>query len=162
MDIGVRLRALRDSKKLTAKQLSASSGVPEKTIYRIERGEVSDPKLSTITKLINSLSCTANDLLMDESKSGLEGRLKLSFEKAKSLSPRDKGTLINVIDRFCMASNFIYSYDKSSDPERENDEVLLSLAIDAEHGREIEEQVRKEEPYSEPSEFFNPARPDNS
>lgn len=43
--------------KLTARELADASGVPEKTIYRIETGEVKDPRLSSLEPLIRTLNC---------------------------------------------------------------------------------------------------------
>ena len=44
------LMATRDRKKMTQAQLSALSGVPQKTISRIENG-IDVPKVSTLLKL---------------------------------------------------------------------------------------------------------------
>lgn len=48
------LHRARKEKKLTQKQLSELSGVPQETISRIESGE-RDPQLQTIIKLANSI-----------------------------------------------------------------------------------------------------------
>lgn len=65
MSIGDRLREIRKSQRLTAKELSERSGIPEKTIYRIETGEVKDPRISSVEPIIRALNCSADDVLME-------------------------------------------------------------------------------------------------
>jgi transcriptional regulator with XRE-family HTH domain len=60
--IGDRIRALREGKRLFQKDLAKSAGLPIRTIGRIERGEV-DVRLSTLTRIAKALGSRTKDLL---------------------------------------------------------------------------------------------------
>lgn len=106
MDIGGRLRKIRTEQNLTAKQLSELSGVPEKTIYRIETGEVQDPRLSSIEPLIQALNCSADELLFDKEKFSDLGALRQEFASATTLDEHDLETLVEVVRKFNLAARF--------------------------------------------------------
>ncbi len=100
MGIGERLREKRKELKLTAKELSERSGVPEKTIYRIETNEVADPKISSLKPIIEVLGCSADEIIMDKEKQGLSGILKYQFERSEKLPVKEKALLIQIIKRW--------------------------------------------------------------
>lgn len=106
MDIGDRLRRVRTEQNLTAKQLSELSGVLEKMIYRIETGEVKDPRLSSIEPLILTLNCSADELLFDKDKFTDLGALRREFAQATTLNDHDLETLIEVVRKFNLAASF--------------------------------------------------------
>lgn len=54
MEITGKLIAMRDRFKISQRELSRLSGVPQKTISRIESG-IDIPKISTLMKLANAL-----------------------------------------------------------------------------------------------------------
>ena len=60
--VGLKIRLIREMKSLFQSDLSASSGLPVRTIGRIERGEV-DVRLSTLRKVAKSLGISLKDLL---------------------------------------------------------------------------------------------------
>lgn len=105
MSIGERIRKKRKEMKLTAKELSKRSGVPEKTIYRIETNEVVDPKISSIKPIIKVLGCSADDLIMNSKNAGLSGMLKYQFERSDKLPIKEKAQLIQIIDRWVNSVN---------------------------------------------------------
>ncbi len=106
MDIGNRLRDVRTQQELTAKQLSELSGVPEKTIYRIETGEVKDPRLSSIEPLIKALNCSADELLFDQDEfTGLEN-LRQEFAHAAKLDDHNLDLLLQLVRKFNLATTF--------------------------------------------------------
>lgn len=106
MDIGDRLRKVRKQQKLTAKQLSEKSGVPVKTIYRIETGEVKDPRLSSLEPLIKTLNCSADELLFDADQFTNLERLRQAFARATQLHELNLETLIEVVNKFTLACSF--------------------------------------------------------
>lgn len=106
MDIGDRLRSVRTQQDLTAKQLSELSGVPEKTIYRIETGEVKDPRLSSIEPLIRALNCSADELLFDKDELTSLESLRREFTLAAKLDDYNLEILLVLIRKFNLATNF--------------------------------------------------------
>lgn len=98
MSIGKRLREARNKESITAKKLSELTGVPEKTIYRIETEEVADPKLSSIIPLIKALNCSADEILFAPEDFMSLGKLKQSFMKASQLEDHDIDVLSRVIN----------------------------------------------------------------
>jgi len=106
MDIGDRLRKVRKQQNLTAKQLSEKSGVPVKTIYRIETGEVKDPRLSSLEPLIKALNCSADELLFDiDQFTNLEA-LRQIFARATQLHEINQEQLIEVVNKLLLAYSF--------------------------------------------------------
>ena len=116
MSLGARLRQARESKKLSAKELSALSGVPEKTIYRIETGEVTDPRLSSIKPLLSTLECNANTMIFDEDEVSIESELQHAFADTKYLPEEEKRFLIELLRRWTMIGHIDSSasnYDRN-------------------------------------------------
>jgi transcriptional regulator with XRE-family HTH domain len=62
VEVGERVRQLRDARGLLQRQLAFSAGLPLRTIGRIERGEV-DVRLSTITKIADALGVPLKALM---------------------------------------------------------------------------------------------------
>jgi transcriptional regulator with XRE-family HTH domain len=57
-NLGTRLRRIRETKVLTRYRLAKISGVSEAYIYRIERGEIKNPRRDTLGKLAAGLNVT--------------------------------------------------------------------------------------------------------
>lgn len=68
MSIGENVKALRLRKGLTQSQLAKAAEMPLTQISRIENNDT-DPKASTLNKVINALGCNANDLFNEPSES---------------------------------------------------------------------------------------------
>jgi transcriptional regulator with XRE-family HTH domain len=60
-----RLREERRRAALTQGELAERAGVGINTIVRIETGEITDPRVSTLRKLARALGLEARDLLTD-------------------------------------------------------------------------------------------------
>ena len=60
-----KLKEERRRAALTQGELAERAGVGINTIVRIETGEISEPRVSTLRKLANALSVEARDLLDD-------------------------------------------------------------------------------------------------
>ena len=103
MAIGENLKRERRDKGMTQGDLAIMTGIRLNHISKIERNE-SDPKLSTINKLINALECSANALLMDNPSVNMDAKLMAVFERARNLNDRDKEIVLDVVDTYCMAS----------------------------------------------------------
>ena len=61
-DIGMRIRAMRLTRKLTQEQLAEAAGVGITHISHIETGN-SIPSVQTLVEIINALDCSADELL---------------------------------------------------------------------------------------------------
>ena len=104
MSIGEKIRSIRNQQNLTVSELSKQSGVPEKTIYRIETGEVKDPKISSIKPVIKALNCSADEIIFDQDDYFTFGELRRAFANASELPEHEIETLIIVIQKFCFAT----------------------------------------------------------
>ena len=65
--IGKRVLELRKDQELTQDQLAESSGVPQGTISRLERGVSGDVQISTVEKLAIALGVNIESLLAPSS-----------------------------------------------------------------------------------------------
>ncbi|MBL4568736.1 MAG: helix-turn-helix transcriptional regulator [Flavobacteriaceae bacterium] len=105
MSIGEQIRKIRTQQKLTVKTLSELSNVPEKTIYRIETGEVQDPKLSSVEPIIKALNCSADEIIFSHDDFYKLGDLRQAFALATKLNEVDQDMLIRLIQKVSLASS---------------------------------------------------------
>lgn len=117
MAIGENLKRLRRDKHLTQGELAEQSGIRVGQVSKIERNEV-DPKLSTIYSLINALECSPNALINDVSSTNLDGLLSMALERMQKLPDENKNTLLDIIDKYCIAMSMQALLDK------ENNKIL--------------------------------------
>lgn len=106
MNFGERIRTIRNQQGLTAKELSTLSQVPEKTIYRIETGEVADPKLSTIEPLVKALNCSADELIFDKDNFSKLGQLRRYFLNFTELEEDQQQLILDVLQKLMLAMAF--------------------------------------------------------
>lgn len=102
MSLGENVARLRRAKGLTQGDLSNKTGIKIGHISKIER-DLSDPKTSTLYKLMQALECSPDSLMGDSRKVGVSGMMKSSFEMAQNLPDREKETVIDLIDKYCTA-----------------------------------------------------------
>lgn len=105
MSVGERIRSIRTEQKLTVKELSKASGVPDKTIYRIETGEVEDPRMSSITALIRALNCSADEVIFDSKDFPRFSRLRQALLNFTEMEENQQDFLMDVMEKlsFSMA-----------------------------------------------------------
>lgn len=103
MSFGERLRKVRTEQGLTAKELSEASGVPEKNIYRIETGEVADPRMSTVMPLIRALNCSADEIFFDKEDFTKLAQLRQLFLQFPEMLEPHKDLLLDVIQKLNLA-----------------------------------------------------------
>lgn len=63
--LGDKLREARRREALTQGDLAEKSGVGITTIVRLERGQITEPRVSTLRKLAGALDVEPRDLLED-------------------------------------------------------------------------------------------------
>ena len=112
MTIGDRLRDSRKNQNLTAKKLSKLSGVPEKTIYRIETGEVKDPKISSLTPLIKALNCSSDEIIFSPNEFIGLGALKQALIKVSRLPELEQNLVLDLVQKICLATAFEYEISR--------------------------------------------------
>lgn len=103
MSLGANIKRFRQDNGWTQGQLSKVSGVRLGHISRLERGDT-DPKISTIYRLVEAFGCSADSLLMDVEQMTLSAQMKVSYERAEALPDEDKLVIMNLIDKYCVAS----------------------------------------------------------
>ncbi len=102
MSLGKNLKRMRKDKGLSQDQLSNKTGIRVAHISKLE-SDASDPKLSTIYKLMEGLNCSADGLLMDKNKVGLDNILKVTLERVEQLPDANKRIIIDVIHHYCQS-----------------------------------------------------------
>ena len=110
MALGENLRRLRKEKGWTQHELAERAGIKLTHISTLEKVE-SDPKLSTIIKLIGALECSPNDLLATDGPEGLAAGLRVAIEKAMRLPSQDKTLLLHLIDKFLVSDQLRKVYE---------------------------------------------------
>lgn len=106
MNVGKQIRKIRTQQSMTVKQLSEISSVPEKTIYRIETGEVQDPKISSIEPIIRALNCSADEILFSHDDYHKFGELRQVFANISQMREPDQEMLIRMMRMVSLASSF--------------------------------------------------------
>src|SRR5689334_22012605 len=91
MDFPQRLTFLRKQRNLTQKALAEAVGIHVTQLRRYEAGS-SQPTLDILRKLAVSLRVSADMLLFDLNERGPDDDLRLHFEAASRLSPKEKET----------------------------------------------------------------------
>lgn len=115
MSFGDNVKRFRRDKGWTQNQLAEASGLKSSHIPKIEN-EKTDPKLSTIHKLINAFKCSPDTLLLDHNKIGLDGVLKATLERATELPDIKKKIIIDIVDKYCIACGLEAAFE----PENKN------------------------------------------
>lgn len=113
MSLGENIKRLRRDKKWTQQELAEKADVQMGHVSKLERNE-SDPKLETIYKLMAAFECSPNALLNDVKKTQLDGRVEMALERVQGLPEEDKKSLLNVIDKYCIAISLQSMLDNSA------------------------------------------------
>lgn len=91
MEIGARVRILRESKGLSARQLAEAASLDPTQISKIENGK-STPSLQALERICNVLGIKLSEFFSDESSSLSPDLLQL-LENAKKLPPAERKAL---------------------------------------------------------------------
>ena len=75
-----KLRIMKKQSRLTTKEISSKSGLPEPTLEKLFAGATKDPKLNTIQQLVHFLGYTLDDL-DDVPKNGNQLKVQSPAEK---------------------------------------------------------------------------------
>jgi transcriptional regulator with XRE-family HTH domain len=135
MSFGDNLKRLRRDKGWTQGQLADAADLKVGHIPKLEASN-SDPKMSTIYKLITALGCSADTLLMDTDKIGTDGLLKASLERMQQLPETQKYILIDIVDAYCIRHSIQSNFKR--------DGFKIMLFKDQPKGILNDEQLEKE------------------
>jgi transcriptional regulator with XRE-family HTH domain len=93
---------MRRDKGWTQGELAERAGIKINHVSKLEPDDT-DPKLSTLYKLMQAFSCSPDSLLMDLNRVSTDAILKQTLERATALPEDEKRAIINVADGYCMA-----------------------------------------------------------
>lgn len=96
MNIGDRLRILREQSGISGKALAEKIGIVPSQINKIEHN-VTKPSLDTLEKICAALGITLGDFFAPD-KMELEPEILRFLQSAKKLTPDERKKLIELID----------------------------------------------------------------
>jgi transcriptional regulator with XRE-family HTH domain len=103
MTLGQNIRRLRQEKGWTQAELSERTGIKISHLSTIE-SDATDPKVSTVYKLMHAFECTPNALLAEPREMDVQDlQLEFVFARAKELHESDKEAVVNLLDKYCLA-----------------------------------------------------------
>jgi len=102
MSIGDNVKRIRRDKGLTQGELAEKSKLGLNLISRLER-DATDPRLTSLYKLMSALECSADALISDEGVSSLPTLLKTQLERITVLPEDDQKVIIKMIDNYSKA-----------------------------------------------------------
>ncbi len=127
MDIGEKIKSLRTNRKFTAKELSALSDIPEKSIYKIESGGVKDPRISSVTALAKGLDCSIDQIVGNVAATDTVTQVIELLSEEESYNPVERSYLIYLLEKFRNKDEYFQSMANNNLPEDVADD-LMTLA----------------------------------
>ena len=88
IDLGKRLKYLRQDKKISVKDLAEGAGVQESYIKQLELG-CKTPSFETLIRIINTLQITADELLCDYMQQKMPEMIESQIGRMVSDIPKD-------------------------------------------------------------------------
>ena len=102
MSLGKNIRRMRRDKGWTQAELAERAGIKINHVSKLEQDDT-DPKLSTLYKLMQAFSCSPDSLLMDLARVTTDAVLKHTLERATALPEPAKLVVIEMVDGYCMS-----------------------------------------------------------
>lgn len=97
LEIGKRIKELRQNKKLTQENLAETIGLTTGHISAIERG-VNSPSIETLIMILNTLECSADELFSCVLNVGYKTRSSCIADRLENLSPNERDKILNVLE----------------------------------------------------------------
>ena len=91
-----KMKKVRKQKKITYKELSARSGLPERTIYGIFMGETLTPRIDTVEAIERALGIEPDSVTVINELTENEERLLSAF---RSLIPPMQDYIIEMVEK---------------------------------------------------------------
>jgi len=134
MDIGEKIKSLRAKRKFTAKELSALSEIPEKSIYKIESGGVKDPRISSVAALAKGLDCSIDQIVGNVTTTDIVAQVIELLSDEESCNPAERSYLIYLLKKFRDKDEYFQSMADQDLPEDvANDLMTLARLKDKPH-----------------------------
>ena len=103
MDIGKRIKQIREAKDLTAKEVVTTVDMQPAMYSRIENGKT-EPSLSSLEKIAKALGVKLSDLFDDEDKladvNSYDASLMEKVKLIEDLNDDEKKTVFSIVDAF--------------------------------------------------------------
>lgn len=102
MDIAKRIKQIRESKGLTAKEVISAVDMGAAMYSRIETGKT-EPSISTLEKIAKALGVGLSDFFSDDEPNDLnsyDGSLMEKVKAIEALSDEEKKTVFSIVDAF--------------------------------------------------------------
>ena len=120
--LGQRIVLLREGRGMSASELAEASDLAKSYLFKIERGEVLNPGIQTLTSIAEALATTVHDLLPRTEKSAADADT-VAFEMIVDVIPD-------------ALREFLAEQAKSGDPVP--DDAMRALAVMRHRGRRPE------------------------
>ena len=124
MSIGSNLKRLRNEKGLTQGELSEKSKLGLNMISKLER-DATDPRLSSLYKIMRVLDCTADELLNDFFESNMKNKLKIHFERVSKIPDDQQDVICEIISKYCTGLEYELLADAAH--QRKKQEANLDI-----------------------------------
>ena len=96
-----KLKKLKDNCKLTTKQISDLSGIPESTISRILSGQTDNPTFDSVCAIVQAMGGSLDDLCDLQTDSDPADTSSLSALYERVITPKNR--MIRILFGFCCA-----------------------------------------------------------
>lgn len=100
MDIGEKIKAARNAKNMSQKEVAASIGIDQAQYSRIESGKV-EPTLSSLEKIAEALGAKLGDFFSEEKTADVKSYDKSMAERLRlvdELEEVERVSIFNIID----------------------------------------------------------------
>lgn len=105
LDVGVRIRELRKSKKLSREALAEKIDISPKFLYEIETGKKGF-SAETLCKISKELSVSCDYIMLgEEAKLGNMGKMARGLEKIEPKQARQVQDILNILYDMCGVIN---------------------------------------------------------
>ena len=96
MDMGALLKKKRKQVVMSVKKLSDLSGVAERTIHRIESGDIESPNLRSLKAIAQTLNCSLDEIVWGHSEESAFPALRRIYQSAQNLDKASLEFLVEV------------------------------------------------------------------
>jgi len=117
MTIGFNIKRLRGEKGLTQGELAENSKLGLNMVSKLER-DATDPKLSSLYKIMGVLDCSADELLNDFVKSNMKNKLKIHFERVSKIPEDQQDIICEIISKYCTGLEYELLADEARHRKR--------------------------------------------
>lgn len=142
MDVGKRIREIRTSRKLTAKELSERCGVPEKSIYKIESGGVKDPRISSVMSIAKGLGCSVDELISDIDIDVVTTQMIDLIKRSRTLNGVTRDYIVHVLENYMHNESIQEVLDNSMGIDKDiAEDIVIKRRLELKRERTTEDNL---------------------